>query len=142
MCELIRLTGNAVLVGKCLELTLSPSVKDPVPNAGPGLLSILLSLIPVSLDLLNKTVLGGFSLADGLGSTGLQEGAQVGAVPALVGGDDIVVPVLLDEILEVLAISRGWVGDVVVREPALKLGLMPFIIDWKTSLSAFHGDFK
>lgn len=129
-----------MLVSKGLELALSPGVEDPVADAGPGLLGIILGLVPVGLDLLDEAVLGGLSLAGGLGASGLQEGAQVGAVPALVGGDDIVVPVLLDQRLEVLAVRGRRVRDVVVREPALELGLMPLVVDCETGILSASND--
>ena len=40
------------------------------------------------------------------------------------------VPVLADEGLEVAAGGGGGVGDVVVGEPALELGLVPFVVGW------------
>lgn len=42
--------------------------------------------------------------------------------------DDFRLPVGLDESLEVLAISRSWIWDIVVREPALELSLMPLVV--------------
>jgi hypothetical protein len=43
---------------------------------------------------------------------------------------DLSIPVVLNEILELFTVGGFWVGDVVVGEPAVKLGLMPLIVDW------------
>jgi hypothetical protein len=53
-------------------------------------------------------------------------------IPVLVRVHDLIVPVRLDEVLEVLAVGRLRVGNVVVGEPSLKLGLMPLVVDWLT----------
>lgn len=37
-------------------------------------------------------------------------------------------PVLFDEILEVFPIGGTGIGDVVVGEPTLELGLVPFVV--------------
>lgn len=37
-------------------------------------------------------------------------------------------PVGLDQVFEILAVSGGGVWDVVVGEPALELGFVPFVI--------------
>jgi hypothetical protein len=39
---------------------------------------------------------------------------QLRGVPLVVGRDDVAVPVLLDEVLDKLSVSRRWVRDVVV----------------------------
>jgi hypothetical protein len=50
-------------------------------------------------------------------------------VPAGVGSHDLVVPVGLDGRLEVLAVRGAGVRDAVVAEPALKLRLVPLVVD-------------
>lgn len=55
-----------MLVGECLQLAIGPSVENPVPYANPGLLSIVLALIPVGLDLIEEAVLGGLGRNGGL----------------------------------------------------------------------------
>lgn len=42
--------------------------------------------------------------------------------------DHILLPVVLDERLQILSISSLGMRDVVVREPPLKLGLVPFVV--------------
>lgn len=123
-------TRNAVLVAEGLQLALGPSVKNPVINTGPGAVGILLGLVPVALNLGNQAVLGTFGLLLGLLALGLEEGAQLGGIPAVVGLDNIVVPVLLNDALQVLAVSWSRVRDVVVSEPALQLRLMPLVVDY------------
>ena len=49
-------------------------------------------------------------------------------IPAVVRLGDIVIPVGLHQVLQVLAVRGGREGDVVVREPALQLGLVPFVV--------------
>ncbi len=41
---------------------------------------------------------------------------------------DLGLPVALDEILEILAIGWSRVWDVVIREPTLKFGFVPFVV--------------
>lgn len=43
--------------------------------------------------------------------------------------DNIGFPVVLDEVLKILAVSRGGVRNIVVGEPSLKLGLVPLVVD-------------
>lgn len=42
--------------------------------------------------------------------------------------DHISLPVILDQTLKVFAVSCLRVWDIVVREPSLKLGLVPFVV--------------
>lgn len=81
-------------------------------------------------NLLHEVVLGSLDLALGLLALGLQEGAELSGIPAAVGSHDVVVPVLLNEALKILAVGRGRVRDGVIREPALKLRLVPFVVDF------------
>lgn len=52
----------------------------------------------------------------------------MGGIPVIIGGSDFGLPVIFDEVLEVLAISGGGIWDVVVRKPSFELGFVPFII--------------
>ena len=56
----------------------------------------------------------------------------VGCLVASCGSwvDDLGLPVVLHKILEIFAISWSWIWDVMVRQPALKLGLMPLIVGY------------
>lgn len=60
---------------------------------------------------------------------------KLGSVPVVVRLDDMILPVVLDELGQVLAVGRGRVGDVVVGEPALELGLMPLVVSCSASPS-------
>ena len=117
-----------MVIAERLELAVSPAVEDPVLGAQPSVLGLVLRLIPESLDLVDERVFGGSGAVLGLDTLLLEIVVQLLRVPAAVGGDSIGVPVAMDELLEVLPVSRCGVGDAVVREPALQLGLVPFIV--------------
>lgn len=104
-------------------------VKDPVTDARPRILSLVLSLVPILLDLSDKTlgVIRGYIL--GLYSLLLEVGAELSGVPITVWLRDLGLPVILDRSLELGPIVWGRVWDVVVGQPSLKLGLVPFIVD-------------
>jgi len=67
---------------------------------------------------------------------GLEVVLKLGSVPLAVRSYDLLIPVLLDQALQVLAISRRRVGNVVVRQPALELSLVPFVVSYKLSVSS------
>lgn len=85
-----------MLITEGLELAISPGIKDPVLNTRPARLGIVLRLIPVGLDLGHKAVLAGSGFLLSLLALSLQEGGQLGSIPAVVRGHDVVVPVLVD----------------------------------------------
>ena len=58
-----------------------------------------------------------------------EEVSKLGGVPVVVWCSDLGLPVVLDEDLEVFAVGRCRVGNVVIRQPSLKLGFMPFVVD-------------
>ena len=104
-------------------------VKDPVLDTTIGLGRRVLGLGPVLLDLLSKALgilLSALLCLLALESEVLLEGV---GIPAGVGSHNLVVPVGLDSRLEVLAVRGTGVGDVVVAEPALKLRLVPLVVD-------------
>jgi hypothetical protein len=41
---------------------------------------------------------------------------------------DLGLPICLDKILKIFSVCRGRIGDIVIREPALQLSLMPFVV--------------
>jgi hypothetical protein len=51
-------------------------------------------------------------------------------IPFGVGSRNFALPVFFDDILEVLAVCRRRIGNVVVRKPAFKLSFMPFVVDY------------
>jgi hypothetical protein len=104
-------------------------VEDPVLNTTIGLVRRVLSLGPVHLDLLSEALgvlLGALLCLVALGGEVVLEAL---GVPAAVGRDDLVVPVVADRLLEALAVRGRWVRDAVVRQPTLKLRLVPLVVD-------------
>lgn len=118
-------------------MAVGPSVENPVTDVAPGGLGVLLGLIPVGANLADKAVLGSFGLSLGLLALGLEIGRELSSVPRAVGLNNIIVPVLLYEALEILAVGRAWVRHGVIREPALQLGLMPLVVDCNYWLASF-----
>ena len=76
----------------------------------------------------DEGVFGLLSGTFGFDTFGLQVCLQLLGIPALVRTDGVVLPVLLDQILQILAICWSRVGDVVVGEPSLELSLVPLVI--------------
>ena len=90
-------------------------VKNPVANVGVCITGFIFGLIPVLLNLGNKTILillGAF--LDGLALLH-QIGLELFRRPGRVRANYLGVPVVLNQVLEILPISRGWVRDTVVR---------------------------
>lgn len=115
-------------VAESFELALGPGVHNPVLHASPCRLGLLLSLVPVGLDLRDeglRACLGGLLGLDTLLPKIVAESL---GVPLGVRTDNVGIPVLLDKLLEVLPIGRSWVRDIVVREPTLEFGLMPLVV--------------
>jgi hypothetical protein len=65
----------------------------------------------------------------GIGAFLLKICAQLSGVPIAVWRSNLAFPVFLDDVLEIVAICRRWIWNVIIREPPLKLGLMPFVIN-------------
>jgi hypothetical protein len=110
-------------------------VEEPVSAVAISLVGLVGSLVPCVLNLGDEAlgVLLG-ALLDLLAGGG-QVAGELTRAPAAVGLGDVVLPVLLDEVGQVLAVCRGRVGDTVVGEPALKLSLMPFVVSYTASPS-------
>jgi len=85
-------------------------------------------VLPETLHLAEKTVLVLLRPLLHLIAGRLDVVLELVRVPGVVGLDDIILPVLLDQVLKVFAVGGSWVWDVVVREPALKLSLVPFVV--------------
>lgn len=90
------------------------------------------SLMPVRLDLADKAVLVLLSALLDLLARACDVVLELLGVPSVVGLGNLVVPVVLDKVDEVLAVGRGGIGDIVVREPSLQLGLMPLVVSCKS----------
>jgi len=92
---------------------------------------LLGSLLPRALDLLDQAVLVLLGALLDLLATRGEVRLQLVGVPAVVRTSDVVIPVLLDEILQVLTVGGSGERDVVVGEPSLELSLMPLVVGWK-----------
>lgn len=103
-------------------------VEEPVGAVAVGLVGLLGGLVPCVLNLGDEAlgVLLG-ALLDLLAGGSQVVGELVGS-PVAVGLGDVVLPVLRDEVGQVLAVGRSRVGHVVVGEPALELSLMPLVV--------------
>ena len=103
-------------------------VEEPVGAVAVGLVGLLGGLVPCVLNLGDEAlgVLLG-ALLDLL-TCGGQVVLELVGTPVAVRLGDVVLPVLGDEVGQVLAVGRGRVGHVVVGEPALKLSLMPLVV--------------
>ncbi|KAG9938486.1 hypothetical protein KCV05_g189, partial [Aureobasidium melanogenum] len=93
-----------------------------------GVRGLVGSLTPVRLDLADEAVLVLLSTLLDLLARACDVVLELLGVPSVVGLSNLVVPVVLDQINEVLAVGRGRVGNIVVREPSLQLGLMPLVL--------------
>lgn len=117
-----------MLVSEGLELAVGPGIKNPILGTSQGSLSLVLGIVPCVLDLSEERILGGLGALLGLDALRLQIRGQLSRVPLLVRRDSVILPVILDEALKILAVRRSRVGDIVVREPSLELGLMPLVV--------------
>lgn len=117
-----------MVVTERLELAVGPSVQDPILDTGVGILGLVLGLVPGLLDLGNQRVLVCLCGILNFDALLLKVFAQLLVVPLLVRADCMVFPVVLDELLEILAVGGSWVRDVVVGKPTLELGLVPLVI--------------
>lgn len=125
-----RLTRDAVTITERLELAVGPRVQDPVSGVQPGMLGLVLRLIPVVLDLGDQRILVVSSGVLGLDALLLKVTAQLLGIPAVIRSNGMVIPVVGHEFLQILAVSGRRVGNVVVGEPALQLSLMPSVVGW------------
>lgn len=117
-----------MLVGKSLKLAVRPAIEDPILGGSPGGLSLVLRLVPRVLYLGDERIFAGLGTFLSLDTLLLQISTELVRIPVLVGRDSVVLPVLLEQVLEVLAVGGSRVRDVVVRQPALKLCLVPLVV--------------
>lgn len=131
-----RLTWDAMVVKEGLELAVGPGVQNPVPDTGVGILGLVLGLVPNILDLGNQGVLVCLGGILNLDTLLLEVAIQLVCVPLLVRADGVVLPILLDQLLEILAVGGSGISNVVVGEPALELSLVPLVVSWLIHVSA------
>jgi hypothetical protein len=93
------------------------------------------SVLPAALDLINESILVVLSTLLSLGALRTEVILKALSVPFGIW------PVLLDEILKILAIRLSWIRNAVVRQPALKLGFVPFVVsyEYRLALHSFKG---
>lgn len=104
-------------------------IEDPITCIGICLSNSLLSLGPVVLDLLDEGVFGANGTVLGLVALEREVRLELRCFPAVVRSHDLVVPVLLDEVFEIFPICGSGMWDVVVRQPSLKLRLVPLVVN-------------
>lgn len=110
-------------------------VEDPALSVAVSLVGLLGSLMPGILHLGDEAVLVLLGTLLDLLASGGEVVLKLSGVPVVVWLDDVVLPVVLDELGQVLTVGRSRIGDVVVGEPALELGLMPLVVSCSTSSS-------
>jgi len=104
-----------MLVTERLELAVGPGVQNPILDIDPCVLRLILSLVPGAFDLLDERVLALFGTLLDLDALLLQIIGKRGRVPAVVGLDNVVVPIALDKLLELPAVCGGGIRDIMVR---------------------------
>jgi len=124
------------MIAEGLELTVGPGIENPVPTVGVRRLGLVLGHVPRGLDLGDQRIFVLVGRVLGLETLELEVGRELFRVPVPVRGNDVVIPVLLDELLQVSAVGGGRVGDVVVREPSLQFRLVPLVVSCRTIPSA------
>ena len=103
-------------------------VEDPVDRVGIGFRHLLFGIGPARLNLGNETVLVLLGTFLNLLASGGEVLLELSRVPAVVWSQNFVIPVVFDEIFQVLSICWGGIGNVMIREPSFQLGLMPLIV--------------
>lgn len=103
-------------------------VEDVVLDGAVGIRSLVVGGGPSSLDLLKQAVLVLLGSLLNLLTLGSEVGRELVGVPGVVWASDVVVPVLLDKVRELLAVGGLWERNVVVGQPPFKLSLVPFVV--------------
>lgn len=88
--------------------------------------------MPVALDLSEEAILVLFGAFFDLLTLRRDVRLQLIGIPAVVWRCNLVFPVELDKVDEILAVCRSRIWHIVVRQPPLELSLMPFVIGWST----------
>lgn len=108
-------------------------VEDPALSVSVSLVGLVGSLMPGILHLDDEAILVLLGTLLDLLASRSQVVGELRGVPIGVGLDDVILPVLLNKVGQVLAVGGSRVGDVVVGEPALKLSLMPLVVSCAAS---------
>jgi hypothetical protein len=120
---------NVVLVAESLELRFSPAgfsqyevkrgrsysrIEDPFSDVAIRVVDGVLGILPSALELGNKGVLILLGALLDRCSGRHQILVNLIRIPAVVWGDDFVIPVVFDQVLQVFPVSWSWVRNVVV----------------------------
>lgn len=124
----MSLTRNAISVTECLQLAVTPRVKNPVLCLSRCFGGVFLSCVPAGLGLGHQVIKSVRCVIFDVLATRFEKCAKLLSIPLLVGLSDVVIPVLLNKGLEVFAVSSSGMRNVVVGKPALKLGFMPLVV--------------
>lgn len=84
--------------------------------------------MPITLDRGHQTVLALVGTFSGLIAPIGQILLKSIDIPVRVGSRDLGIPILLDDLLEILTVGGTRIRDVMIGQPTLKFSLMPFII--------------
>lgn len=103
-----------MVVAERLELAVGPRIQNPVLRIDKRVLGLVFGLSPDRLDLRDQLILVLLSVVLRFDALELEVRSKLVYVPAVVRLDNMVVPVLLDAIVQVLAVCRRWVRDVVI----------------------------
>lgn len=86
--------------------------------------------MPVALDLREQAVLVLLGALLHLLALRSDVVGEALSVPAVVRLRHVAIPVVLNKVLQVLAVGGCWVWDVVVGQPSLELGLVPLVVGY------------
>lgn len=128
------LTRDAVEIAEFLELAGTPSVQDPILDVEICRLGLVLGFVPGFLDTADQSVTSFFVGDLDFQTLELEIVCKLVAVPVMERLKDVVSPVLLDKILELLTIRGSRVGDIVVIQPLFQLVLVPLVVGWRDML--------
>lgn len=103
-------------------------VENPVLDIAVSVVGLSLGLVPAGLDLLDQAVLVLLAALLDLLALASEVVLELVGVPGVVGLDGVVIPILLNEVLEIFAVGSSWKWDVVIGQPALELSLVPLVV--------------
>ena len=89
-------------------------IKNPILHTGIGLMDGLRRICPSALDLTDETGLVGFATLLNLAPFRLEVCRELRSVPFMVRSCNFSIPVVLHQILQVLAVSWSGIGNIVV----------------------------
>jgi len=115
---------------KSKKETIDSRIENPALDTLPGSLGSLICLVPARLNLLDKPVLILLLLFIQLGPNIAEIALELCSIPSLVVIDDPRPPVVLHDLLQIIAVRGFRVGDIVIAKPAFELCFMPFVVGY------------